>query len=85
MARPYETVRTDRLAYLKDEAIPTWRNPEHCIAHRVSWWSDEPTLEEELGHPSQCPCCDGAMPIRMLLILEAMRFGERLSHVEKTT
>ena len=70
MTRAYETVRTDRLAFLADEAVPFFRHPQHCSDHRVQWWTDEHVLDQL--HPG-CPICSGEMLMRMLLLLEAPR------------
>ena len=70
MSLPCETVRTDLRAYLAEEVIPFWLHPKACGVHRVTWWTDEPKLEEITGKVSGCPCCDGTLPISVLVLIE---------------
>lgn len=85
MARSYETVRTDLLAYLANEAVPDFRKPQHCSMHRVQWWSDDLTRKEtEAGRPL-CPCCTGEMPLRMLMDIEADRISRLRQRASRAT
>ncbi len=70
MTRPYQTVRTDLRALRHDEEIPPYLRPKRCGIHFVSWWTDDLTLSEAMGKMAECPCCNGDLPIRMLLTLE---------------
>ena len=82
MARSVETVRTDRKACLLDEAIPSWRKPQHCGLHMVSWWTDEPSLKEIVKGPV-CPCCSGEMPLADLMAIESTRIERALAAVRE--
>lgn len=73
MVRPVETVRTHRVAYLFDEIIPFWLHPESCPVHLVSWWKNEFDVKNPLNKESQCPCCNGQIPMFLLLALESER------------
>ena len=74
MSRPWQTVRTDELAYRRDEAIPPHLRPQRCEVHRVSWWTDEdPTLDEMTCKKPSCPCCNGDFSMRNLILLESFR------------
>lgn len=74
MTRPWQSVRTDEMAYEKDEAIPFYLHPQHCAIHRVSWWTDEdPTLKEMVGRSPMCPCCNGEFSMADLVLLESFR------------
>ena len=73
MTRPFETVRTHRRAYLADEAVPAFRHPKSCPVHLVQWWFDDPSLDEIVGKTTGCPCCDGTMPMSLLLAIEEPR------------
>ena len=70
MSRPCETVRTDTMVYWTGEAIPDWCHPKACGVHRVTWWTDEATIEQLVGKVSGCPCCDGSLPLSVLRLLE---------------
>lgn len=73
MTHAYLTVRTDRAAYLLDEAIEPWNKPEHCSIHRVQWYGDEWTLGQLVGKEARCPVCVGQMDMALLMFLEEPR------------
>lgn len=75
MTRPVDTVRTARLVWLADEPIPLHLHPKSCMFHVVTWWQDEPTVDEVLGKRPECPCCNGDMPMNYLLNLEAPKLA----------
>ena len=79
MTRPVDTIRTDRLACLADQAIPLYLHPKRCVFHLVTWWQDEPTMDEVMGRQPECPCCNGDLGMNALLNLEAPRL-RRLSN-----
>jgi len=73
MTKPFETVRTDRFVYITGEAVPSWRKPQHCGIHCVSWWSDEFDIINILEKKLQCPCCNGTILFAFLAALEEPR------------
>lgn len=71
MTRPFQTVRTDRHVFETGEEIPFWLRPKHCSLHRVSWWSNEISIDDLMGKKNSCPICLDNMPMELLLFIES--------------